>query len=180
MNKVYNKHYFIKWGYEYNGKGGSNGPLYINTLRHHYCDILTEGLDLLTETLETLWTVLDVETELRFLVLSFVNEASELSARSSASSSSLWALRYLDRLMAAISSYNQSRQYYLLVLKLVLTLNLINLSSFWFNPSIFEKNEYIARNQTIHILKKTNTAQEKFTYTKYTHELHTNKLNKLQ
>jgi hypothetical protein len=40
--------------------------------------IPTDGLALLTETL---LIVLVVETELRFLVRNFVNEASELSAR---------------------------------------------------------------------------------------------------
>lgn len=65
--------------------------------------LLTKGLDL---EIDTLLIVLVVDTEPRLLDLSLVRVPSEVSARSSASSSSHWALRYLVRLTAAISSYN--------------------------------------------------------------------------
>jgi hypothetical protein len=49
---------------------------------------------------------LPVETELRFLERSLLRVDSDDSARSSASSSSPWALRNLTKLTAASSSYN--------------------------------------------------------------------------
>ena len=48
--------------------------------------------------------VRDTDTELLFLARSLVSDPSAVSALSSASSSSCWTLRYLARLMAAISS----------------------------------------------------------------------------
>lgn len=53
---------------------------------------------------------LPVETELRFLERSLLRVDSVDSARSSASSSSHWALRNLTKLIAASSSYNSKWQ----------------------------------------------------------------------
>ena len=50
--------------------------------------------------------VLPTDTLLLFLALSLARVFSDMSARSSASSSSCWTLRYLARLMAAISSWS--------------------------------------------------------------------------
>lgn len=51
-------------------------------------------------------TTRGADTELRFLARSFWTEFSAASARSSASSNSAWTLRYLAKLIAATSSYN--------------------------------------------------------------------------
>ena len=78
--------------------------LYLTNFSCLYCDDWDDLTTRVTVVVEELEAACDWERELRFLARSFWTALSAASARSSASSSSIWTLRYLARFRAATSS----------------------------------------------------------------------------